>query len=432
MHLAFGDIAFACLAIGQGLLVLLALRVARAAPLRPALALIALVAVAMRLALLPVPPHLSTDAYRYVWDGRVQVAGINPYRHIPADPALTALRDAAIFPNINRADYAPTIYPPAAQMLFQLVVRAADSLLAMRVALVLCELLTVAVLLDLLRRLGQSQLRVLAYAWHPLAVWEIAGSGHIDAAMVAVMMAGLWVALVGGRRLAGAAVLAVATLIKPFAVLALAAVWRRWDWRAPAVAIAVAGALYLPYLSVGVGVLGFLPGYVGEERIATAEAFWAVASLKALFGPLPHAQIAYLALALPLVGALALRVALHPDQAPEAVLRRLGWALFAFILLLSPDYPWYWMVLLPFIVLFGFAPGWAASIASFLLYNEVAIGLQVDFALRDTAVHLAILATLAITLRRPPAPAPLLPLSKDPPDEHRSGDAAARRSAPLP
>ena len=72
----------------------------------------------MRLALLFVEPYLSTDIYRYIWDGRVQAAGINPYRYVPNAPELAQLRDAAIFPLINRASYAPTIYPPAAQAIF--------------------------------------------------------------------------------------------------------------------------------------------------------------------------------------------------------------------------------------------------------------------------------------------------------------------------
>jgi hypothetical protein len=399
VHRGVGDVAFAALAVGQGLLVLAALGLALRCPSGPALAVIAAVAVALRLVLLPVAPHLSTDAYRYVWDGRVQAAGINPYRHIPTAPALEALRDETIFPNINRADYAPTIYPPAAQMLFQLVARISDSLLAMRLAFVLCEIVTIAALLDLLRRIGRPQVRVLAYAWHPLAVWEIAGSGHLDAAMIAAMMAGLWIALVPGRRLLAAAVLAVAALIKPPAAIALAVTWRAWDWRAPAVAIAVAAALYLPYLSVGAGVIGFLPGYLGEERIATAEGFWIVASLDALFGPLPLARPLYMALALAIVAALALRVALHPDRSAEAVLTRLAWALFAFVFLLSPDYPWYWLILLPFVALLGFAPAWAATIACFVLYDVIDEGFEIDFALRDTALHLAIIATLPLALR---------------------------------
>jgi alpha-1,6-mannosyltransferase len=63
-------------------------------------------AIALRALLLTAPPILSTDIYRYVWDGRVQAAGIDPYRYIPADPALASLRDPVVYPQINRADYA--------------------------------------------------------------------------------------------------------------------------------------------------------------------------------------------------------------------------------------------------------------------------------------------------------------------------------------
>ncbi|HTH96902.1 MAG TPA: hypothetical protein VL574_05750, partial [Stellaceae bacterium] len=80
----------------------------------------------MRLVLLPAPP-LSTDIYRYIWDGRVQAAGINPYRYIPDDPALTALRDKTIWPSINRAATAHTIYPPAAQVVFLAASRIAET-----------------------------------------------------------------------------------------------------------------------------------------------------------------------------------------------------------------------------------------------------------------------------------------------------------------
>ena len=78
---------------------------------RSALVAILLVAGLLRAIALFAPQALSTDAFRYVWDGRVQAAGINPYRYVPADPALESLRDTKIYPNINRAGYAHTIYP---------------------------------------------------------------------------------------------------------------------------------------------------------------------------------------------------------------------------------------------------------------------------------------------------------------------------------
>jgi hypothetical protein len=128
------------------------------------------VAVALRVLLLTAPPILSTDVYRYVWDGRVQAAGINPYRHIPADPALASFRDAVIYPQINRADYARTIYPPVAQIVFAAVGRIWDSVMGMRLAMLGFEALGIVCLLRLLPLVGLPPERILIYAWNPLAL----------------------------------------------------------------------------------------------------------------------------------------------------------------------------------------------------------------------------------------------------------------------
>ncbi len=84
-----------------------------------------LVTLAIQLPELIFLPRTSDDAYRYVWDGRVLLAGIDPYRFVPLDPALAHLRDPLLFPEgepplINRPR-APTIYPPIAQLWFALV-----------------------------------------------------------------------------------------------------------------------------------------------------------------------------------------------------------------------------------------------------------------------------------------------------------------------
>jgi alpha-1,6-mannosyltransferase len=106
-----------------------------------------LVAAALRLVVLPAPPFLSTDVYRYVWDGRVQAAGINPYLYLPVDPALRSLRDDFVFPRISRAEYAPTIYPPAAQMVFAAVGLVWSSVTGVKAAMVGFEVLAVFCLL---------------------------------------------------------------------------------------------------------------------------------------------------------------------------------------------------------------------------------------------------------------------------------------------
>src|SRR5215472_9325155 len=108
---------------------------------------IILLAVAFRLSLVAFDPWLSDDLYRYVWDGRVQAAGFNPYRYIPADDALAGLRDSAIYGQINRRDYAPTVYPPGAEALFLGVhVTLGGSLVAMKAALVAFDIAAVGAL----------------------------------------------------------------------------------------------------------------------------------------------------------------------------------------------------------------------------------------------------------------------------------------------
>ena len=212
----YGDNAYIGMAIATGLAALAAAAVAERAEPARALWLILGVALLLRLFLLLLDPLLSTDIYRYVWDGKVQAAGINPYRYVPADAALASLRDAAIYPHINRADTAVTIYPPVAEMFFFLVTRFGENVATMKVALLACEGVTATMIVLLLRQLARPVTRIVAYAWHPLPLWEIANSGHVDALMVALMMLGLWLALTA-RPLRGAASIALAGLVKPFA-----------------------------------------------------------------------------------------------------------------------------------------------------------------------------------------------------------------------
>ncbi len=393
LHRQAGDLVFNMLGVVHGLLVLCALRVAARAPARQAMVIILGVALALRLSLLFVHPHLSSDAFRYVWDGRVQGAGINPYRFVPAAPELATLRDEAIWPFINRADYAVTIYPPAAEMLFFLVGRIADGLVPLKIALIGFEVITVLVLRDLLRRIGQPASRILAYAWHPLAVWEIAGSAHVDGAMLAVMMLGIWIAVVLRRSVAAAAVIAVAALVKPLGALALPIAWKPWDWRAPAAAIATAALLYLPYLSVGTGLFGFVGGYAREEGIDSGEAFWPVWILSSLFGPQAWAKPAYLLATAALLLILAFRLSFTDEAAMELRLRRLSWLVFAGLFALSPGYPWYFLCLLPFVALFGAPPFWAATIGCYLLYDEIPNDPAIAFWIRDGALHVAVIAS---------------------------------------
>src|SRR5579864_2122213 len=124
------------------------------------------------------PAGPDDDIHRYVWDGRLQRLGYNPYLVVPGDPAVKGLHTPETR-NLNNPDL-PSPYPPGAQLFFRAVTAIRESTFALKVAFVVCEFAIVFVLLDVLRFSQQGAHLVLAFAWNPLLAIEVAGSGHID------------------------------------------------------------------------------------------------------------------------------------------------------------------------------------------------------------------------------------------------------------
>ena len=375
-----------------------------------------------RAAVLVVPPLMSTDVYRYVWDGRVQASGINPYRYLPIDPALAALRDrpaygdgsdprraSDIFPNINRVDSAPTIYPPAAQALFLAVGLTAPSIWTMKAALLAFDLATMGIGLLLLRTAGRPAAHILVWAWNPLVIWEFAGAGHIDALAVAFVALAMLLAARTRQGWAGLAMgAAVATKLLP--VVLFPAIWRRWDLRSPLAAVVLVILGYAAYSSVGLRVFGYLAGYAEEERLQDGAGFLALRLLR-LAGPLPSwTGAAYVAAGLALLGGCALWVVRSPlppcaDARASVIARGALIMAAALIAVMSPHYPWYLTILvLPAILV----PAWGAlwpTIAGPLLYLDPSR----DRVVWPALVFLPALVLLMIDLRaRRPAPAAIL------------------------
>ena len=406
----FDSPGFVSLAVTSGVTAFVAANLARTAPIREGLGIVLVLAVAMRVSVAFIDPILSTDVYRYVWDGRVQAAGINPYSFVPADPALSVLRDAAIFSNINRADFAVTIYPPVAQAFFYLVTRLGENITVMRLALIACEIVTIAVVIDLLRRFDRPVTMVAAYAWHPLPIWEIANNGHVDALMIALAMAGLWL-FIRMRPLASAVAIALGMLVKPYLVLMMPALWRPWDWRVPLTMISTIAICYLPYLGVGAGVLGYLgSGYLDEEDIADGDGFWLVHLANSVWDEeVPELVIIYLGAALAILGWLAVRAAWRSDRSPETTIRHVVGLLLAGLFLLSPNYSWYFLILVPFLPIVGGAPAWTFTIGAFLLYQECWCDDQPDMLVWKTALNLAFLIAASFPIARSIAASGRLP-----------------------
>lgn len=359
---------FILLALGQGALYLLAVALIwRGGCSTRALAAMLAVAATMRLGVLFAPPYLSDDINRYVWDGRVEAAGINPYRYIPVDPHLAALRDDTIFPNVNRSTYAPTIYPPVAEYIFLIATRVSETVTWMKATMVAFELASVVLLLRLLVLYRLPRERIIIYAWHPLTLWEFAGSGHIDAAVVAFVALALWARRREAAWLAGIA-LAAAALVKFFPAVVFPALYRRWDWKMPAAAAATVVIAYLPFLGAGSAVFGFLPGYVREEGLASGSGFFLWTLLKSLAPPLGDwGVLPYLVLAAGIIAALAIYAVLRDKAADRSVASATALAVAATILV-SPHYPWYFAWIVPFLCFRPYPSVLYLTVASPLLY----------------------------------------------------------------
>ncbi|MEE9219360.1 MAG: hypothetical protein V3U98_09880 [Acidobacteriota bacterium] len=219
-------------------------RPAGGADLRWALLLAAL----FRLTLLPSAPVLSDDAYRYVWDGRVQLHGINPFRYAPDDPALEHLRDSN-HALINHPEV-PTIYPPLSQALFAVAALFSAGVLGVKTLLVLVEMGTWLALVRIWRLRGLSLAGLVSYLWNPLVIVEGSGSGHNDILGVGLLVCSSLLIILARPALSMTA-LSASVAAKFFPVLALPVWMRAVPKRFWALPPLVWLLLWAPYLGAG-------------------------------------------------------------------------------------------------------------------------------------------------------------------------------------
>jgi hypothetical protein len=220
-----------------------------------------LVAAVLRLLLLPLPPTLSDDLGRYLWDGRVATSGNNPYALPPSAPELEPLRDD-LWRRLPHREV-PTIYPPLALAAFSIASRLPGAALLLKAAFVAADLLACALLLRLAAARGTPPSRVLWYAWNPLVAFEVAAMGHVEPVGIAACLAAT-LALV--RRpprpgLAGAA--AAAAALAKLAPAAALPMWARQS-RRPALFVALA----LGLLACGLGPIVAASGGVPPGLVA--------------------------------------------------------------------------------------------------------------------------------------------------------------------
>ena len=418
-------------------------------PRRVAIPAILVAATLVRIAALAGPPITSDDLYRYSWDGRVQAAGIDPYRYPPAAPQLAGLREDWLWPSadgcaairrptgctlINRSSQ-PTIYPPAAEAWFAGIYRLAGidaGYKPWQVAGLAVDLATVGLLLAALRRWRRDERWTALYALCPAPVLELVNNGHVDGVAIALMLAALLVARPPpwpsrllrsevGRDIAVGLLIGAAALVKLYPALllvALVAAPGANAWRRAARAAAAAGGLiviaYAPHVAaVGGKVVGYLPGYLDEEHYASGGRFL----LLGLLGL--HGKVAAAAALGVFAGAIVAITLRRPGTLTAAVV------VFGVLLLVtSPVQPWYAVSVVALAAL-ARRPWWAAVVfASYPYFLAVILGSSHAVGIGQTSYGVAaiviatgeLIAARCVGARRPGDPS-----------QTASGQRAARR-----
>ena len=293
---------------------------------------------------LRLPPGSDDDIHRYVWDGRLQRLGYNPYLVVPSDPAAIELHTPETR-NLNNPDL-PSPYPAGAQLFFRAVTAIQESTFALKLAFVVCEFAIVLVLLDVLRFTGKGTHLVLAFAWNPLLAIEVAGSGHIDivGALLLVVSAA---ALLRRWRATAAVTLGLAIAVKFLPIVLLPLYWKRIRIRDAALAAAVVALLYVPFLDRSFFSHGRIPiGSLGTY----VQSFRFNGPLFALLHQLvPSPFLAGLAVLVGLVTAIWLRRAVLDWSPDQFAWSQFVWPMAASILCAPVVFPWYLLWLLPFL-----------------------------------------------------------------------------------
>ena len=202
-------------------------------------------AVLFRLMLAGVPPSLSDDAYRYVWDGLIQKRGGNPYEFAPQDVPWTDHHQDIIYERLNSKSFI-SVYPPVSQLIFRFGAfwHRSDtfwSYYVVKAIFILAELMAIFIL----SRIVSSGF-VLFYAWNPIVILETAGQAHTESAVLLALVLVLYLAQ--KNRVEWASVfLAMAGWIKLFPFIFFPFLWTRYGWRAVWPGILAGVLLALPF-----------------------------------------------------------------------------------------------------------------------------------------------------------------------------------------
>lgn len=238
-------------------------------------------AILLRLAFLPLLPGLTDDLYRYVWDGWLQVEGINPYRYVPENDALAPFQSAPLYDRLNSQPFY-SVYPPLTQLYFAFGgwvyshVGWLPAYYAIKSTFVVFEFAGVV----LLSRCTSAR-NLLLYAWNPLVLIETAGQGHTEALLMFFLIGLIWAVRKDLGRLASVAV-AAAGMIKLYPFVLGPFLIRRYGWSSVwpgalltvVVSLPYAAPYALPHLKESVDLFAHLMEFNAGAYYLTKYGFW--------------------------------------------------------------------------------------------------------------------------------------------------------------
>ncbi|HLJ34498.1 MAG TPA: glycosyltransferase family 87 protein [Ktedonobacteraceae bacterium] len=314
-------------------------------------------ALIFRAVLLPLPPGLSRDSWRYLWDARVTLHGYSPYVYPPDAKIFASLQDQ-IFANM-RFRTVPTIYPPGAQVVYLLsYLLAPSNLFVLKGIFIVFDMVTCGILTLLLVKRGLDPRRVVIYAWCPLPIVEFAIQGHVDVITLPFLLLTVLCALSNrrGARVLTGFLIGIATLTKIYPIFLLIVVVRRRDWALVVTCLLTIVLGYLPYYLLSNGqIFGYFSSYASEQGgnggiiQVVIYNFYALqhARLPAIITVEHEVDVIVVALSSLIVFLLRLRERISMEAASMVLIG----VIFA---ISSHVFPWYITALLPWIaVLFG-------------------------------------------------------------------------------
>ena len=190
-------------------------------------------------------PNLSIDFYRFLWDGEITLAGINPFDYRPEEIFNNPELNAKI---IGSSEYMQEVYvgigeqsqknfscyPPINQFYFIISSAFSDSLIVntfiLKLLIVLTEFIGAFFLIKLLKNLNIEVSRMWLLYLNPLWIIECTGNTHFEGVMISFLFIAFYY-LQKKKEILGGLFFAIAVQIKLIPLIILPFFFRYLGWK---------------------------------------------------------------------------------------------------------------------------------------------------------------------------------------------------------